>query len=146
LPLDQFPFSYWLPGLVNQKLKDVQCNICSRKIEKNNVNAIGIRKTENKQLCMYVEYQCPNINCKHRACKLLENKRIHSVEDMCYFLIEEIQKRKKTLNAKNYTKPNSSDLITDEEMENIRQFINSHVDYDDFLKYIGAAKEDNNES
>jgi hypothetical protein len=145
------PLHHWLPSKIDNKLKGLTCQTCGNIIKKDNIIAVGVRSTDKDRNVMYIEYQCPNGRCGYRACKLFENKGVNSLEELCYFLLEEIQKRKKVDNAKEYTKSQSHRIsnskITDKEMAELREFMTGQSNHDEFLKFIGIPqKESRNES
>lgn len=135
--MEKQPLHYWLPTLVDNKIKGLTCTNCSAHIKRSDLVAVGIRVSDDQKNSLYVEYSCPNPNCNYRACKLIETKKVKNIEEMCYFLLEEIQKRKRTENSKRYRKPSKEKGITDKEFAEVKEFMKTH-NHIDFLKYIGA--------
>lgn len=133
------PLYYWLPSIFEEKLKGVSCSSCHVEIKLKDIVAIGMRSYDDKNI-FYVEYQCPQ--CSFRSCKLIDiNTKAQSIESLCYFLLESIQKKKKIQcvqkRKKNHNKKNSKTNISDKEISEIKAFMKTNNSHDDFLKFIG---------
>ena len=144
--MNRKPLYFWLPTKIDQHLKGVTCNTCSTPIKRQNVIAIGLREHESlPKNVLYVEYKCPH--CDRRACKLIENNKIQEIGDMCYYLIDELHKRRKLTasltNKKNQKQRKKVDKISDKEMMDMHRFMQKNLSHEDFMTFIGSHPEKN---
>lgn len=124
-----------LKGSIDKKL----CTQCDCKIKKEQVIAIGIR-TFNGNSILFLECQC--YHCKYREVINVTNDDHKSltVEDLCFLLLESVQKQKsmqKSVSRKK--KKKSGGKITDKEVSQFLEFMNKSEHYEDLLKHLNIS-------
>lgn len=125
-------FKNKIPLWILQNIKTTKCSKCRSSIQSSDVNAMGVRKYDNK-ITPFIELSCPS--CNNRLLKIFDNEKINSVEDWCYDILDSI-KNLKIIPEQGKKKHNSP--ITDKEFSLIKKKIQKSKSHVDFLKTIGA--------
>ena len=122
----------WMVKSVHGKL----CNKCDNVLKKENITGIGI--LDNEIATLFVEFICPS--CKYASRITFSGEKKGSVEQMCYFILEEIQNKRRTSRSRKIAKISSEvkGEMTDTEVGEFINKMNSSESYNEFLKLIGA--------
>jgi len=129
-----FQIPHWIiKGSINNKL----CANCNNKIKREHVIAMGIR-TSGNDATLFLEYQCQK--CKYREIITItsDTNKSMTIEDLCFLLLDSIQKQKETQSALscNKKKKKSGGKITDKEVSQFLEFMNRSEHYEDLLKHL----------
>lgn len=133
------PIYYYLPNWMSEELKERQCDQCGHGVAREDVIAIGIRENKDNNKTIYMEHQCPN--CEYREMTSCGGNRKGTLDEMCYILIEEVQRRKSIERAKKLRKINHiKKPWTDKEVDDFKQYMKKCSSYEQFLEHIRASK------
>lgn len=137
-----FQIPHWIiKGSIAKKL----CTHCNQKIKKEYIIAMGIR-TSGNGVTLFLEYQCQG--CKYREVINIidDNNKPATIENLCFLLLESIQKDKETQNSLSRNKKKKSGgKITDKEVSRFLEFMNQSENYEDLLKHLRINIDHNNE-
>ncbi len=130
------PLHHWLPFWINNTITKCHCVKCQHPHKKEDIFSVGIRNSNKKSFCLYIEQECSS--CGHRALVSFPNHKEDNVEGMCYFLLEQIKQRKSTEKANFLPKKKKKGPMTDKEVAKFINFMNQS-NHEDFLKEIGVV-------
>ncbi len=124
----------WMLNIIETK----KCAECGEKAHKHDICAIGVRSFGAEGKCTtYVEHKCGK--CQVRTITSFAKEKLSSVEDLCYMIIEQIHAQKKLEKSKELSQQqNSNSQIGDDEVDALKQFLETNESHADFLKYIGS--------
>lgn len=125
-----------IPNWMISAVAATTCNKCHEPITKEDVLGLGIKEIKVNKVSLFVEYQCSN--CEHSA-RMNFSSQTGSIEDLCFVLLDEIQKKRQLTKSQQIEKPQiSKSKITDDETTKFIRSMNETDNFDDFLKLIGA--------
>ncbi len=138
------PLYYWLPNWAIKSVLDKCCDKCKTSYNKQDITAIAIKPVKNKyRFC--VEQMCSK--CSRRSLTVF-GKSEHTLEGMCYFLLEQINRKKIMAKAKHLRKEKEGP-ITDTEAQAFIDFVQNAESYSEVLDELGIPtpkKSDENTS
>ncbi|MHA2279325.1 MAG: hypothetical protein ACXAC5_00330 [Promethearchaeota archaeon] len=130
-------FHQWLPEWVHASLNNRSCSQCETAYSKNDIIAVGVRQLEDPAYAMYIEHQCSS--CGFRALTTLGKQKEDTLERLCYTILESIKKRKLSEKAKMLQKNIENKPMTEKEVKNFINFMQTSESHDDFLREIGVT-------
>jgi hypothetical protein len=127
---------HWMISSVDNK----DCPQCRKVLRKNSIIGVGVKTLGEELNSLYVEYKCKQ--CKYIARVSFELQIKHPVEELCYTLLDEINKRKASLTAKKITKKElirkKQGPISDKEAQDFVKRMNDSNNFDELLRLIKA--------
>jgi DNA-directed RNA polymerase subunit RPC12/RpoP len=134
--MEKQPLHFWLPKWLVSSTVGRQCSQCGKKIGRDDISAVGIRKNDQKS-ALTVEYICPKCG---RATALTFDQA-ETLEGLCYTLIRQIQK-KKTLLLSKHMVAEVGPPINDDEVDRLKTLVRESKTHEEFMREIGASKYD----
>jgi len=137
-----------IPNWMIKAVVATNCRECDQSIIKDDIVGMGVKEVGKEgKVNIFVEYQCHG--CKHAA-RMNFSSQTASVEEICYLIIDEVQKKWRTQKAQSVDNGNlPKSKMTAAETKKFIKKMNSLENFDDFLKLIGAnnlvEKEDIND-
>lgn len=130
------PFHEGIPNWIVKDLHGSHCSKCDHMITKDDISAIGVRKSDN-QATPFIEYTCPN--CDNRVSRAFNKEKMGTVEELCYTLLDEIRHKKtsRATNTRNKVN-NNQGPITDKEVASFKKKLKNSKNHNDFMKSMGA--------
>lgn len=124
----------WMIATVNRSC----CSECNNQLVREDILGIGIKEIGVNQIIMFVEVQCPK--CNHAA-RLNFSSQPGAVEDICYLLLDEIQKKRRIQKSKELEcDVKDGSLISEKETSEFIKNMNESETFEEFLKLIGASR------
>lgn len=128
------PFHESIPDWIIKEMQGKLCSRCSHFISKNDILAIGVRKTDKNKNVPYIEYSCPG--CGHSVSRFFADRELDDLKELCYILLDELKSKNK--NRKTEYKSDSKKPISKNEFSNFVKKLNKCKNHVDFMKSIGA--------
>jgi len=122
----------WMLDILESKL----CSNCNQVIKKSNIIAVGIREVEGSEnkTTLYSEHYCDN--CNKRFVTSFAREYQESVENICYMLIENIQKQRSLEKSQGLVNNTRSDEISDKEVMELKEFMSQTSSHQEFMRFI----------
>ena len=119
---------------MKRNLAEKECPRCFYSHQNSSVCAVGMRQLNKTKFALYVEFKCNK--CDN---KLIINmyRKDDSLEDLCFSLLESIQRNRISSKSKKRSKnkdKKENTPITDKEVNSFLKFMNKSKNHDDFLK------------
>ncbi len=133
------PLHFWVSPWMASELNGRQCGRCGTFYRKENVIQIGLRYSEPDTTYITLEHQCDG--CQYRETTSLANHANGSLEEMCFMLLDEIQKKRSIEKSQSMTKQFGSKQnkqMTNNEVNEFLKNLNNFESHDDFMKHIKA--------
>ena len=132
------PFYVFVPQWMIKLIEQKKCSQCDTPVIREYIQATGIREQEEGKNVFFVEHCCAH--CNYTVCTNFNNEKAGSLEDLCYDMIEQANKCRELIIAKDMelNKKQKSKNICDTEMKKCINFLKKVKSHKDFLKYIGA--------
>ena len=125
----------YVPGWMIRLLEKKKCSSCKHPISRVDIRAIGLREIKAGNSTYYLEYTCSS--CNKAVIANLNRDRVGTPEDLCYALIEQMQRNRRIERAQK-SSSRTKGYIRDEEVKELLEFMDTLENHEDFLKYIGA--------
>jgi RNase P subunit RPR2 len=125
----------FIPNWMVSAITSTTCNQCHQPVNKEDILGLGVKEVKEYKISIFVEYQCSN--CNHAA-RMNFSSQVGSVEEICYLLLDELQKKRKLAKSKAVEEKVSPSKITDDETKKFIKKMNETNSFEDFLKLIGA--------
>ena len=126
-----------LPERILNSVKKTNCHQCHEVLVHSDIISVGIRRFKNKH-ALFVEFCCQN--CGYREITAIDTK-YNTVEDLCYMLLEEVQRKRKLNKTKQQKTGKNQSKISQKEMQDFIQFVRKVPTHEEFMKEIGVSQE-----
>ena len=130
----------YMPKWMLNILESKSCSKCDHPISKTNVIAVGIRQVDGSEdkTTLYSEHCCSS--CRKRFITSFAREYQESVEDICYMLIENMQKQRSLKKSQGLSNNVHNGEISDKEVKDLKKFMSSTDSHQEFMRFIAGPE------